>query len=85
MNEVSELLVERGFSLTDTGGGIEQWLLHNAPSGRYTIVTYEQGEQPLDVSSPVTVGQYDESGDIIESRSYASLLEFLESFPVLTQ
>lgn len=84
MNEVAELLVERGFSLTDTGGGIEQWLLHHAPTGRYSIVTDEQGEQPVERSRPVMVGQYDESGDLIESRSYASLRAFLDDIQAPT-
>jgi len=84
MNEVAELLLECGFSLTDTGGGIEQWLSHDERTGRYTIVTDEQGEQPVDASALVTVGRYDESGELIESRRYESLREFLESFQVPT-
>ena len=70
--------------MTDTGGGIEQWLFTHAPTGRYTIVTDEQGEQPVDASASVTVGRYDESGELIESRRYESLREFLESFQVPT-
>lgn len=84
MNDVAELLVERGFNLTDTGGGIEQWLSLDEPTGRYTIVTDEQGEQPVDASAPVTVGFYDGSGEVIESRRYESLREFLDVFQVPT-
>lgn len=79
MNEVAELLLECGFSLTDTGGGIEQWLSHDERTGRYTIVTDEQGEQPVDASAPVTVGFYDGSGEVIESTRFESLQGFLQS------
>lgn len=84
MNEVAELLRESRFSLTDTGGGIVQWLFDHAPTGRYTIVTDEEGEQPSDASAPVVVGRYDESGELVENRRYASLREFLDGFPVPT-
>lgn len=84
MNTAEQLLTDSRFSVAETGGGIEQWMFVHEPTGRCTIVTDEEGEQPTNPDAAVTVGVYDESGEELESKHYASLREFLDSFNVPT-
>lgn len=71
----TEVLAARSFALTDTGGGVVQWT--KTLEGGYVLVTDSEGEQPTELGADVLVGTYDEGGNQLEVRRFATLAEFL--------
>lgn len=70
-----EALATRGFELIDTGGGVVQWT--KPLEGGYVLVTDSEGEQPTEFGADALVGTYDEGGNQLEVRRFATLAEFL--------
>lgn len=76
-NEPIRSLIEgAGFSLTNTGGGIEQYLKTN-PDGTYLIITDAEGEQPTSIMASCVVGFYSAEGDSIKFESCENLHDAL--------
>lgn len=69
---VRELLEAAQFSLTDTGGGVEQFLKADE-TGAYMIVTNSEGEPPSSLDESCILGSYSPEGDQLRMETFPNL------------
>lgn len=73
---LADQMSEKGYSLTDTGGGIEQWL--KALGSGYRIISAKDGEPVTDPDARCYVQDYTDGGEETgDNRNFESLDEAL--------
>lgn len=79
---LSELVERHGFTITDTGGGLEQLLRSSDDGESWLIITSADGEVPTMLAAPCTLGRYTVSSEVVvpchnlvEALALASVLD----------
>lgn len=75
---VHKMVEASGFQLTDTGGGIEQYLL-TMPNGSYAIITNAEGDVPTTPSQPCVIGFYSSEGESLRFENAPNLAEAIKA------